>query len=257
MRSPHSEKRARTTSVTFAMSPYSVLIADEVLLCDASGGTVVQNLPALNTVPGLSFTFSKIDSSSNPVQLDGNGGETINGQLTYDLTGDGDTVTLVAHPTGWRIIGSVSLGALLQSDAVQTLVLNRTAADFASVFSAVAAQTSLIDVRNFREIDCYLDIDTLAAATEFAILWRSSGLAAPNIATPTDWSIERTDNITPTSGLSATKQYDARGTQPNTYTEQGMKITVPVRGRWMSALVFVSAGAAAGTRGSVFFLRRI
>lgn len=102
---PHNEKVFRTVVVLFAASPYTVLVDDEDVLADATGGAVLLALPALATVLGLEFTFVKTDATANAITPDGSGAETINGAATYVLVNQGDAVKIVALSTGWQIVG--------------------------------------------------------------------------------------------------------------------------------------------------------
>lgn len=106
LRSPHNEKLVRTLTILFAASPYTVLVEDEYVECNAVGGVITNNLPALATVLGLSFTFAKTDATANAVVLDGNGAETINGALTFSLLAQNDVVTILALAAGWQILNS-------------------------------------------------------------------------------------------------------------------------------------------------------
>src|SRR3972149_3229537 len=79
----------------------AVLAEDEDVFADATGGVILLALPALAGVLGLTFTFVKTDATANTVTLDGSGGETINGALTYVLAGQGASVTIVARAARW------------------------------------------------------------------------------------------------------------------------------------------------------------
>jgi hypothetical protein len=73
------------TSVNFAASPYTVVAADSVLSCDATGGAVVINLPAA-TATGRFLTIKKIDSTANACTPTRAGADLIDGGTSYSLT---------------------------------------------------------------------------------------------------------------------------------------------------------------------------
>jgi hypothetical protein len=60
-------------TVLVNQSPYNATEADELILVDASAGTVVINLP---TITGKKFNVKKIDASANSVQVQTPGGTT-------------------------------------------------------------------------------------------------------------------------------------------------------------------------------------
>lgn len=83
-------------------SPYTATIGEDVLV-DASGGNVTVNLPAASGLSGQSIWVSKRDSSVNTVTIDGNGSETINGNLTLVISSQYDAFELMSDGTNWYI----------------------------------------------------------------------------------------------------------------------------------------------------------
>jgi hypothetical protein len=73
------------TSVNNAASPYTVLATDSVIVCDATSGAVVINLPAA-TGTGREITVKKTDSTSNACTPTRAGSDLIDGATTYSLT---------------------------------------------------------------------------------------------------------------------------------------------------------------------------
>lgn len=213
MRSPHSEKVQRFWSLVFADSPYTVLSADEFVAADCTGGQISANLPALAGVVGLSFTFSKTDASSNAYVLDGSGGETINGQLTFSLLGQSDTVTVFATPTGWRITNFTPGTILVPNDAVEFMILDRSAADILNAATLAlaevnaAAQAASFGLVGYGRFVVTIDLTTVGAATTLFVGARQSGKAAPVVGTVADWSYYAIDNIDRSTGISATQPY--------------------------------------------------
>ena len=89
---PSTAKTANYTATTF----------DEVILADATSGTITVSLPtaAGRTDP---ITVKKIDSSANPVTVDASGSQTIDGQLIKRLDAQWDHVTLVPYNGNWYV----------------------------------------------------------------------------------------------------------------------------------------------------------
>lgn len=75
------------TAVTFAMSPYTVLPTDRVLLVNTSGGAVTINMMAAAARGGLDLTVKDDtgNAAANPISVVRNGAETIDGLTTYPI----------------------------------------------------------------------------------------------------------------------------------------------------------------------------
>ena len=78
------------TSVTFAMSPYTVLTTDTALYIDTSGGVVVINLQAAAARLGVPLIIKDISGNglANPISAVPNGVETVDLLAPYPITGD-------------------------------------------------------------------------------------------------------------------------------------------------------------------------
>jgi hypothetical protein len=74
------KRRTITTSVD-----YEVLEIDEIIWVDASAGDVTVTLYSSATVQGQEFIVEKIDSTTNKVIVAGSGSDTVNGDPTFDL----------------------------------------------------------------------------------------------------------------------------------------------------------------------------
>lgn len=83
---------------------YTVLNSDGVVFGDATSAAFTLTLPTAASITGRQIRFKKTDSSANKVTLDGNGSETIDGSLTYDLWLQNQAVTIVSDGTNWRLI---------------------------------------------------------------------------------------------------------------------------------------------------------
>jgi len=83
---------------------YTVITTDLILLCDTTGGAFTLTLPAVGG-SGQILIIKKIDANANAVTLDGNGGETIDGDATNtEMDAQYDTIMLLAGATEWHII---------------------------------------------------------------------------------------------------------------------------------------------------------
>lgn len=75
----------------------------EVILCNATSGAFIINLPTATTNTNKQYIIKKTDTSSNKVTVDANGTETIDGQLTQDLR-KYDSITIISDGIGWQIL---------------------------------------------------------------------------------------------------------------------------------------------------------
>ena len=85
---------------TVTAGSYTVLLTDDTLLVDASGGAVTINLPAVATCVGFHLDVIAINVAS-AITLDGNASETINGSATKSVTVQYRRNVLLATAAGW------------------------------------------------------------------------------------------------------------------------------------------------------------
>jgi hypothetical protein len=83
---------------------YTATGSDDVILCDAAGGTFVISLPAAASSAGLQLTIKKTDASFNLVSIDANSSETIDGFLTRNLATPNELLVIACDGTGWNIL---------------------------------------------------------------------------------------------------------------------------------------------------------
>lgn len=88
----------RTITMTDTATPL-----DDIILVDASGGPVTVNLPAAATLKGKPYQIKKIDSSLNPVTIDPNGAETIDGLVTVGIAFQNSAIVPTSDGTNWRL----------------------------------------------------------------------------------------------------------------------------------------------------------
>lgn len=91
---------AVTNSAGFLQSYMTTIIGD------ATSGSFRHALPDTSTLEGKIYTFYKKDSSANYFGMDGDGSQTINGALTYDLVQQGESVTIQCIEGNWKVINS-------------------------------------------------------------------------------------------------------------------------------------------------------
>ena len=84
-------------------TPYNVAV-DKIYLVDASSSNIIINLPPATTGFDKKIIIKKIDSSANTVTIDPDGAETIDGQSSYDLILQYDSITVTSDGTQWYII---------------------------------------------------------------------------------------------------------------------------------------------------------
>lgn len=89
------ESKTETATIT--------LPNDKLILCNATTGAIVINLPAAATVSAKRVTIKKTDDSINTVTADGDGAETINGAATLVIEFQYSSVTLISNGTSWDI----------------------------------------------------------------------------------------------------------------------------------------------------------
>lgn len=85
-------------------STVAVSSSYQIYLGNASVNSITFTLPAAASSTGLWFIFKKIDGSVNPVIIDGNGSETIDGALTKTLSVAYASITVYCTGTAWYIL---------------------------------------------------------------------------------------------------------------------------------------------------------
>ncbi len=91
------------TSVN-ADSPVTVLATDTVLLCNAVGGVVTYNLPAVATAPNKTYVMKKIDAMANACTLDGNASEMIDAGTTLATSTQWESFVIANNGTAWYVL---------------------------------------------------------------------------------------------------------------------------------------------------------
>lgn len=92
-------------TVTSYSSTTSISAEDDVILMDASGGSITLTLPNAVTYPGKIIKAKRIDSTvANSAVLDGVGSQTIDGILSFNLRTQYSYVEIVSDGTNWAIL---------------------------------------------------------------------------------------------------------------------------------------------------------
>jgi hypothetical protein len=93
------------SSVTTTTHNETATSGEKIILIDAAtaGGTVTVNLP---TAVGnkAKIHIKKTDAGANTIIIDGSGGETIDGSVTFPIYFQNQSLTLVSNGTNWFII---------------------------------------------------------------------------------------------------------------------------------------------------------
>jgi hypothetical protein len=74
-----------------------------VILCDASGGGIVVNLPSASVATGYTYFIKKTDASTNTVTVSAYGSETIDGAPTVLLSLQYESLVIVCDGSRWLI----------------------------------------------------------------------------------------------------------------------------------------------------------
>lgn len=92
--------------ITNTDSPYTVPgnIDNLSVLCNCASGAITTNIPTAVGISGRIYCIKKIDSTGNAVTIDGNGTETIDGQLNKILNLYNTSITIQSDGSNWCIL---------------------------------------------------------------------------------------------------------------------------------------------------------
>ena len=94
----------KTVSKVFADSPYSVATSDNIIFCNATGGSMTVTLPSAVTFASRTLTVKRTNTTANTVTV-GSAAGTIDGAATYIIPGGTlNSITVVSDGTNWYII---------------------------------------------------------------------------------------------------------------------------------------------------------
>jgi hypothetical protein len=84
---------------------YTATLADEVILCDASGGSFTITLPAAASSNKKTLLIKRTDQTlANAVTIDGNASETIDGATTRALATKYESLVIVCDGSNWHVL---------------------------------------------------------------------------------------------------------------------------------------------------------
>ena len=95
--------------VTTKTANYTITGSDDLILGDTSGGTFTLTLPtAASAASGRVYTIKYTDSGfANALTIDGDGSETIDGDLTKALNTEGEILSVVSDGSNWQVLSRV------------------------------------------------------------------------------------------------------------------------------------------------------
>lgn len=141
-----------TILIAFAQSPYTVLATDGTIVCDASSGAVVINLPA-SAGNGKQYIFKKTDSTANACTVTRAGADTIDGLTTLALTSQNASSNIWDSSSGkWLKISPNtpgSSGNILYNAGGQIAAVADTQSDNSHDTSGGTASSALSIVRTY------------------------------------------------------------------------------------------------------------
>ena len=96
----NTRKVVRFDTIVSKTTAYSVLTADDIILCDTSAGAFTVTLPSTPET-GRGYTVT-LEVAGNTLTIDGNGNN-INGSATIFTNVAGTSLTMVYNGTQWNI----------------------------------------------------------------------------------------------------------------------------------------------------------
>lgn len=78
----------------------------DIVEVTTGNSTITINLPTAVGIKGKPYLIKKVDSGSGSAVVDGNGTETVEGQLTYSLTNQWQYVEIYSDNANWKIKGN-------------------------------------------------------------------------------------------------------------------------------------------------------
>lgn len=86
---------------------YTLTASDDLILANSSGGAFTLTLPTAAGITGKVYHIKKTDSTfatANAITIDGNGSETIDGDLTTTLNTQYESISIVSDGTNWQML---------------------------------------------------------------------------------------------------------------------------------------------------------
>lgn len=100
---------------------YTATTADRVIVFDTTSGAMTCTLPAAATMVGQPLLIKKLGgATANPLTIDGNASETIDGALTEVISVAGGFREIISDGTKWHIIGGKVEPVIVQLAGITT-----------------------------------------------------------------------------------------------------------------------------------------
>jgi len=90
-------------TINSADNPYAAG-AKQTILASSAGGSLKIDLPAAASNEDTRFTIKKLDATSNPILIDPNGAELIEGAADYTINVQAVSITIICDGSNWFII---------------------------------------------------------------------------------------------------------------------------------------------------------
>lgn len=100
------QKIGGPASVKTKTANYNILAGDKLVLGDATSGVITLTLPDATLVTGNSYELSKIDSSSNAVDIATTSLQSISGSGSYVLAEQWQFMVVRSNGSNWNIVGA-------------------------------------------------------------------------------------------------------------------------------------------------------
>ncbi len=254
--------RRRVKSITFADSPYTTTIHDEIILVDASGGAITVNILAAATMgAGRRQKVIKIDSSTNAVTIDPNAAETINGNANHAISVPLTGIEYESDGSNLRTIDDsadkLSAGDIVQDFVVSGLLGVDPGASLTMVIPAgiayvlgrrVVKLSGASDLTRTYTVskDTYVDISHTGAITYTEV---TNGAAAPAVAANSLRLMKVVTDGTEITNVTDLRnsffllgpQIDVAVIWPGDYTEKTSPVVVPLF-PWSSPVKLANPG---------------
>lgn len=100
---PGADEAGGPIAISTKTSNYTVLLTDNFLKADTTGGSIIFTLPPVATATGRIFNFKKIDSSANAMTIQGNGADLIDGFNTQFTNTQYESFSIISDGLTWNL----------------------------------------------------------------------------------------------------------------------------------------------------------
>ncbi len=108
-----------------AISSSTTLLTSDTYI--EASGNITLTLPPVAGLVGKLYTITKTDAlGANPIVIDGNSSETINGATTFELHTQHESVTIQTNAVGWQVVGRYIPGTITDFTPTGSWVTNTT-----------------------------------------------------------------------------------------------------------------------------------